>query len=66
MLRFADALEVIREAGRVLRERTPVEDFEVERPIVKVNRPGGELFGDAVILGVVDGRTRQVHISLGE
>jgi hypothetical protein len=60
-----DALEVIREAGRVLRERTPAEDFEVEGPVVKVNRPGDELLGDAVVLGAVDGRTRQVHISVG-
>lgn len=60
-----DALEVIREAGRVLRERTPIEDFEVEGPVVKVNRPGDELSGDAVVLGAVDGRTRQIHISVG-
>jgi len=60
-----DSLEVIREAGRVLRERTPVEDFEVEGPVVKVNRPGDELFGDAVVLGAVDGRTRQIHLSVG-
>jgi hypothetical protein len=60
-----DSLEVIREAGRVLRERTPVEDFEVEGPVVKVNRPGDELFGDAVVLGAVDGRTRQIHINVG-
>lgn len=60
-----DSLEVIREAGRVLRERTPVEDFDVEGPVVKVNRPGDELSGDAVVLGVVDGRSRQVHISVG-
>jgi hypothetical protein len=60
-----DSLEVIREAGRVLRERTPVDDFEVEGPVVKVNRPGDELFGDAVVLGAVDGRTRQIHINVG-
>jgi len=60
-----DSLEVIREAGRVLRERTPVEDFEVEGTVVKVNRPGDELFGDAVVLGAVDGRTRQIHINVG-
>jgi hypothetical protein len=60
-----DALDVIREAGRVLRERTPVEDFEIEGPVVKVNRPGDELFGEAVVLGAVDDRTRQIHISVG-
>jgi hypothetical protein len=60
-----DVLEVIREAGRVLRERTPVEDFEVEGPVVKMHRPGAELLGDAVVLGAVNGRTCQVHISVG-
>lgn len=54
--------EVRATSGRVLRERTPVEDFEVEGTVVKVNRPGDELFGDAVVLGAVDGRTRQIHI----
>jgi hypothetical protein len=58
----ADSLEVIREAGRVLRERTPVEDFEVEGPVVKVDRPGHERFGNAVVLAAVDGRSRQVHV----
>ncbi|HWO18019.1 MAG TPA: hypothetical protein VNO30_04565 [Kofleriaceae bacterium] len=60
-----DVLEVIREAGRVLRERTPVEDFEVEGPVVKVHRPGAALLGDAVVLGAVNGRPCQVHISVG-
>jgi hypothetical protein len=56
-----DSLEVIREADRVLRDRTPFEDFEVENTVVKVNRPGDELFGDAVVLGVVDDRTVRSH-----
>lgn len=60
-----DSLEVIREAGRVLRERTPIEDFELEGVVVKVDRPGDELFGDAVILANVEGRARQVHINVG-
>jgi hypothetical protein len=60
-----DALEVIREAGRVLRERSPIEDFELEGPVVKVDRPGDELSGDAIVLGNVDGRTRQIHINVG-
>jgi len=59
-----DTLEVIREAGRVLRERTPVEDFEIEGPVVKVDRPGDELFGTAVVLGSVDGRSRKIHLAV--
>jgi len=60
-----DTLEVIREAGRVLRERTPVEDFEIEGPVVKVERPGNELVGTAVMLGSVDGRSRKIHLAVG-
>lgn len=59
-----DALDVIREAGRVLRERTPVEDFELEGLVVKVDRPGDERFGAAVILTSIEGRNRQVHIGV--
>jgi hypothetical protein len=32
---------------------------------VKVNRPGNELLGEAVVLCAVDDRTRQIHISVG-
>ena len=46
-------LEVIREAGRVLRERTPEEDFELEGLVIDVGRPSAPLRGSAVILGLV-------------
>ena len=29
-----------------------------------MNRPGDELFGDAVVLSGVDGRSRQIHINI--
>jgi hypothetical protein len=61
-----DELEVIREAGRVLRERTPEEDFELEGFVVDVGRPGDPLSGRTVIQGPVRGKSRKVRVTVAD
>jgi hypothetical protein len=59
-----DALEVIREAGRVLRERRPVESFDVEGVVVALDRPKQNRAGHAGVATTVDGRVRKVWIEV--
>lgn len=59
-----DVLEVVHEAGRVLRERTPIEDFELEGPVIRVDRPEASLQGTAVVFGRVNGQPRQINVEL--
>jgi hypothetical protein len=59
-----DVLEVVHEAGRVLRERTPIEDFELEGPVIRLDRPEASLQGTAVVFGRVDGQPRQISVEL--
>lgn len=60
----ADRIPVIREASRVMRERSPVIDFELEGAVVKLDRQRGEQTGKATILGLVDGRPKRVTLEL--
>jgi hypothetical protein len=48
----------------VLRERTPIEDFELEGPVVELSRPDASLRGTAVVFGRVNGRPRQISVEL--
>lgn len=59
-----DSLEVIREAGRMLRERGPVEDFEVHGIVIDVDRPSDEFFGRATVLAPVQGGQRKIRIEV--
>jgi hypothetical protein len=59
-----DVLEVVHEAGRVLRERTPIEDFELVGPVIDVSRPDATLHGMAVVLGRVNDQPRQVTVEV--
>ena len=61
-----DAMEMVREAGRALRERTPLEDFDLEGPVVELSRPDASLRGMAVVFGRVNGRPRQVSVELSD
>ncbi len=66
-IRFtADRLPVIREAGRLLRERAPVADFELEGAVVKLERAEGARIGKVTILGQVEDRPRRVVVELGD
>ena len=55
---------VIRSAGASFRERTPVEDFELEGITTHITRPGEALRGEAKILAVIDGRQRLISVAV--
>jgi hypothetical protein len=53
---------VIRSAGASFRERTPVEEFELEGITTHITRPGEARRGEAKILAVIDGRQRLITV----
>ncbi len=55
---------VIRSAGASFRERTPVEDFELEGITTHITRPGEARRGEAKILAVIDGRQRLISVAV--
>ena len=63
-----DALEYIKAAGRSLRERSPVDGFEVLGVVIVIDRQISDAFeGIVTVLADVDGRPRKVRIPmLGE
>ncbi len=65
-VRFApDTFPIIREAGRVLKEESPRPEFELEGPLVRLDRDRSEP-GTITVGGFVDGRPRKVRVDLGE
>lgn len=66
-IRFtADSIPIIGEAGRVLKEHSPREEFELEGLISKVDKPDPASHdrGTFTIGGIVDGRQRRVSVEL--
>jgi hypothetical protein len=59
-----DILDVVEEAGRVLREREPVPDFELVGPVIDLSRPEADLWGTATVLAVVGGKQKKVSLDL--
>lgn len=66
-----DAIEYIGAAGRALRERSPVDDFEVLGIVIAIDRPTGDPYqasdafaGVATVLTDVDGNPRKVRIAV--
>lgn len=59
-----DVLEVIDEAGRMLRERATLDDFELEGLVIRLAELPGEIYHKAVIAGRVNGQARQVSMEL--
>ena len=66
-----DVLEYIKAAGRSLRERSPIDGFEVLGIVIAIDRPTGDPYqasdafeGVATVLAGVDGRPRKVRIAL--
>ena len=57
-------MEVIREAGRVLRAKSPIEDFEVQGLVIDLSRPADKLAGNATVLTSIDGSHRKVNIEV--
>jgi hypothetical protein len=62
----ADRIPVIREAGRLMRERAPVPDFELRGAVVKLARPEEATIGKVTVLGLVDDRQVRVTVELPE
>ena len=62
----ADMMPVIQEAGRVLREEAPVEEFELQGVVVALDRPAGAEIGTITVLGFVEERPRRISIELRE
>ncbi len=62
----ADALPIIAEAGRILRETSPQEEFVLRGMGVRLDRPEGATAGRIAVLGVVEGQPRRVFVDLGE
>lgn len=56
----------MREAGRQLREREPLPDFELRGPIVKLERGDGASTGKSTIVGLLDDRQRCVTVQLDD
>ncbi len=62
----ADRIPLIREAARVMRDRAPVADFELDGAVVKLDRPMGQPIGKVTIVGQVDGKPKRIVLELGD
>jgi len=56
---------VIREAARLFRDRSPVEEFELIGPVIRLERPDGAEVGSVTVLGFAEGIPRRVTLSVG-
>jgi hypothetical protein len=61
-----DRMPVIREAGRLMRERAPLPEFELSGPVVRLDRPEGAPVGRATVVAIVDERHVRVVVELGD
>lgn len=62
----SDRIPIIREASRVMRERSPYEDFELDGAVVKLERSEGQPAGKVTVIGPVDGKPHRVQLVLSE
>jgi hypothetical protein len=60
-----DSFPVIEEAGRLLREISPQEEFELEGVVVGLDRQPTESIGLVTVLGFIEGRTHNIRVELG-
>src|SRR5439155_23512705 len=58
----ADRIPVIREAGRLMRERTPRTDFELRGPVIKLERSEKAPTGKITVMGLLE--ERQVRVTM--
>jgi hypothetical protein len=61
-----DVLEVVREAGQVLRAKAPIDDFDLVGVVVTVHRPDAQVRGSAVVHAHIDGHYRKVKVDLAD
>lgn len=62
----ADRIPVIREAGRVMRERAPVTDFELRGAVIKLERAESSPTGKVTIVGLLDDRQVRATAELAD
>lgn len=62
----SDRVPVIREAGRLMRERAPLPEFELVGPVVRLERADGAPTGRVTIVGIVDERQVRVSMETGD
>lgn len=62
----ADRVPVIREAGRVMRDRAPLPEFDLAGPVIKLERPEGAATGKVTVVGLLDDRQVRVALELGD
>lgn len=60
----SDKMPIIREAGKLMREREPFLGFELRGPVFKLERPEGSPFGKATIMALVEDRQARVLVEL--
>jgi hypothetical protein len=60
----SDRRAVILEAGRQMREREPLTDFDLRGAVVKLERAEGATTGRVTVIGLLDGRQARVTVEL--
>ncbi|MEO5362948.1 MAG: hypothetical protein H7838_04920 [Magnetococcus sp. DMHC-8] len=60
----ADRIPFIAEAARLLRANAPVENFDLQGPVVKLERQEGQEKGRVTILGFVEAKPRKIAMCL--
>jgi hypothetical protein len=61
-----DAIPLIEEAGRLFRETSSLDDFELQGAVIGLHRPEGAPTGLVTVSGFVEGQARKVLIDLAE
>lgn len=59
-----DAVQVVAEAGRVLRQFAPLEEYELRGAVRRLERGPADATGVATVVGFVDGQWRNVRVTL--
>jgi hypothetical protein len=62
----SDAIDVIKEAGRALRQYAPLEEVEVRGPVRRLERNESDPEGVATVVGLVDGQWRNIRVVLSD
>jgi hypothetical protein len=60
----SDAIPVIKEAARIFRVASPLEDFHLFGPVTKLDRPQPDMRGRVTVVGFVEGNPRKVIVEL--
>lgn len=61
----SDSIPIIEEAARHFRDATPIEDFEVEGFVTRLDRGPSATEGDVTVEGIVEGHMRRIGMRLG-